>query len=227
MDPSENLELARAERRAGNVVVRNTPTLLSIETTSICNLRCVMCSQAIGAVDRPKHLPVAMIDSLSGALGAAHTVQLHGIGEPLTSPSFWRALEGNHFHEDCDVQFNTNLTILDDKRIARIKRFNGKLLINVSLDAATEQTYRRIRGYDFSIVLNNLRRLFSARGDRRRPIVYMNMTLMRENIEEIVQFVELAKELGANGVLFGHLNRLSGEEMSRFTTTQEDGWRFD
>src|SRR5258708_17931664 len=159
MDPSENRELATAERRAGNVVVRNMPILLSIESTSICNLRCVMCNQAIG-VDRPKHLPVAVIDSLSGALGAAHAVQLHGIGEPLTSPSFWRALEGNYFHEDCDVTFNTNLTILDDKRLDRIMRFNGKSLINVSLDAATEQTYERIRGYDLNIVLNNLSRLF-------------------------------------------------------------------
>ncbi|HEY2482530.1 MAG TPA: radical SAM/SPASM domain-containing protein, partial [Caulobacteraceae bacterium] len=157
----------------------------------------------------------------------AHSVQLHGIGEPLTSPSFWRALEGNHFHKDCEVSFNSNLTILDDKRINRLLQFNGKLLINISLDAATEQTYRRIRGYDFNIVLNNLRRLVSARGDRPLPIVFMNMTLMRENIEEVVQFVELAKDLGANGVLFGHLNRLPGEYMARYKITQEDGWRFD
>ena len=185
-----------------------------------------MCAHAIGGVGQPKHLPVEIMEAVVEPLSSATAVQLHGIGEPLSSPAFWRALENNHFHADCEVALNSNLTLFDARRLRRLMAFPGKLIINVSLDAATAVTYRRIRGFDFDEVTGNIRRLIQARGARSHPLVYMNMTLMHENIEEVVKFVELAHDLGADGVYFWHLNRSDDESMANFQVTAADGWRF-
>lgn len=221
----ENEELALAEHRDGVLYVQSTPRMITLETTSRCNLRCVMCPHAINAVDRPKHLEEGTIEGLQRFLAQARSLQLHGIGEPLASPAFWRSLA--HIPGDCDASINTNLTVLDDKRLQRLVGSNIRV-VNVSLDAATALTYRRIRDFDFDTVVGNIRRFMTARqaAGRRTPMLYMNMTLMRSNIEEVPAFVHLAADLGADRVCLWHLNRWPDAEMQRYRIDR-DGWHFD
>src|SRR5215467_10568413 len=157
--PDENTALMAREYAARKLVVANLPTRITIESTSICNLRCVMCPQAIDAVDRPRHMPEQILDSLAEACAVVSSAQLHGIGEPLASPVFWRALESNAFHPDAQLTVNTNLTLLNDRHLALLVGARPKLWLNVSLDAASERTYRHIRGADFGEVTGNIARL--------------------------------------------------------------------
>jgi organic radical activating enzyme len=225
--PQENAALAMEEYAAGIVVVASSPSLLTLETTSRCNLRCVMCPHAIDAVDRPKHLEDTLVESLHRFIRQANSIQLHGIGEPLASPAFWPLLKLLPEQSQCESSINTNLTLLDERRLRNLIDSNLKI-VNVSVDAARPETYRRIRGYAFEDVIENVERLLEARRNRGKPfpIVYMNMTLMRANIEEAPEFVELAARLGADRVLFWHLNRWSEQEMARYVV-ERDGWVFD
>jgi len=226
LSPEENFTLACCERDAGKTAVESSPALLTIESTSICNLRCVMCPHGINAVDRPKHMPEEIIAQLIGPLAVAREAQLHGIGEPLASPAFWRALESEAFHPDCVFNVNTNLTILNDRRLGLLVKAKAELRLNVSVDAATAPTYSRIRGADFAEVIGNIRRLVAARGGSIRPALYMNMTLMRENIEEAPAFVELAHDLGVDRVYLWQMNRWSDEQMAPYRVDRAD-WHFD
>jgi|SRR5580658_2083088 MoaA/NifB/PqqE/SkfB family radical SAM enzyme len=226
LTPEENFALTHREHDTGAVRVESSPALLTIESTSICNLRCVMCPHAIDAVDRPKHMPAEIIDRLKGPMGLAREAQLHGIGEPLASPAFWRALESDAFHPDCILNINTNLTILNDRRLALLMAARTELRLNISVDAATAETYSRIRGASFDEVTGNIRRLVAARGGGKRPAIYMNMTLMRENIEEAPAFVELAQALGADRVYLWQMNHWADEEMARYRIDRA-GWHFD
>jgi len=56
--------------------------------------------------------------------------------------------------------------------------------------------------------------------------LYMNMTLMRSNIEEVLEFIDLAADLGADFVCLWHLNRWPEQEMRRYIV-ERDGWVFD
>jgi MoaA/NifB/PqqE/SkfB family radical SAM enzyme len=226
LTPEENLTLARREHDDGSVTVASTPPLLTIESTSICNLRCVMCPHAVGGVERPKHMPEELIARLAGPLAVAREVQLHGIGEPLASPAFWRALESDLLDPDCTVNVNTNLTLLNERRLTLLMAAKPALRLNISLDAATPQTYARIRGAEFDEVINNIRRLVAARGDRTRPAIYVNMTLMRENIEEAPGFVELAHDLGVDRVYLWQMNRTDEGQMRRHAVDRA-GWHFN
>lgn len=226
MSPEQNQQLMIQEHARGRLAVANLPTMFTLESTSICNLRCVMCPHSIGDVARPRHMPEEILAALSGALPVARQVQLHGIGEPLASPAFWRALDVKTFDEDADVNINTNLTLLNDRRIERLLAAGPKLTLNVSLDAATADTYRKIRGAEFSEVVANLARLREGRGQRTHPRILVNMTLMRTNIEEVVALVDLACDLRLDGVFLGHLNRYSRRAMARYRQSR-GGWDFD
>lgn len=223
--PKENEVLGKAEYAAGILVVRSSPRMLTLETSSRCNLRCVMCPQAINAVDRPKHLEEELVAGLEKFIRQSRSIQLHGIGEPLASPAFWNSLK--FIPDDCDASINTNLTVLDDQRLTNLLNSAIKI-VNVSLDAARPETYQKIRGYSFATVVGNIQRFLQERQakGKRVPRLYMNMTLMRSNIEELLEFIELAVSLGADAVCLWHLNRWPDEEMARYVLTR-DGWVFD
>lgn len=221
----QNEALAMAEFEAGVLEVNSSPRMLTLETSSRCNLRCVMCPQAIGAVDRPKYLEDALVVRLEKFIRQSRSIQLHGIGEPLVSPAFWASLK--FLTEGCDSSINTNLTILDELGLKNLIGSRLKV-VNVSLDAARPETYRKIRGYSFEAVTGNIRRFVEARraSGKKFPLLYMNMTLMRSNIEEVLEFLDLAVGLGADTVCLWHLNRWSEEEMQRYVV-ERDGWVFD
>ncbi len=225
MDPLENARIVARDRDEKKIVVSGLPTDLTIESTSICNLRCVMCPHSIGEVPRPKHMPEQLLIKLEKAIGQASKIQLHGIGEPMISPTFWRILEEVPFHPEADVFINSNMTLLDDHKIKVLTGLPVKLTINISLDAARPQTYRRIRGGDLNRVLSNIEALRHARKGSY-PNLWINMTLMRENIEEVVEFIELAHRLGTEAVCIWHLNRIPDADMARLRSTRGD-WHFD
>jgi radical SAM superfamily enzyme YgiQ (UPF0313 family) len=75
--------------------------------------------------------------------------------------------------------------------------------INVSIDAAKPETYRRVRrGGRLGVVHENLRRLLALRREARHalPLVGVNFVMLNENEGELVPFVEQAAELGVDFV---------------------------
>lgn len=225
IDAQTNEALAMAEFRAGVLQVNSTPPLMTLETTSRCNLRCVMCPHAIGAVDRPKHLEEDLVHQLGRFISQVKTIQLHGIGEPTLSPAFWRSLAS--LPAEAESSINTNFTQLGGERLRQLVGSSLRI-VNVSLDAATASTYRRIRGADFDTVLDNVRRFVALRRElgKSGPLLYLNMTMMRSNVEEVPAFVDLAADLGADLVFLWHLNRMPDAEMARYRVNRDD-WLFD
>ena len=224
--PHENEALAEAERQRATSRITALPSRLTVESTTICNLRCVMCTHSFNGVDRPRHMPDEVIDKIAEAMRTARILMLHGIGEPLAAPAFWRVLERKLYHPETQLAINTNLQLLNDRKLDQLLACEAQITINVSIDAATERTYRRIRGADFNVVIDNIRKIISRRnGDN--PRIIMNMTLMRENIDEVIPFIEMAKDLGVSEVQMWHLNQWDKEFLENFRQTREDGWEFD
>ena len=79
---------------------------------------------------------------------------------------------------------------------------------NVSLDSASKVTFERIRrGAKWDTVVRNLKSLRDQKAALKvsRPRLHLSFVLMRSNIQELPQFVELAAELGAVVVYITHL----------------------
>ncbi len=216
-----NFALCDKEHDSGITKLAARPRVVTIETTRICNLKCVMCPHALDSDEKYEHFPAERVNDLKNIITTASIVQLHGLGEPFMNPAFWDILK--LCHENQHVAVNTNGLLLKDKVIEKIVD-SPISEINFSIDSATPATYHKIRGADFNQVKKAVGDLARARGNNRKLRIVMNMTLMHENIREVPLFVSLASELGADAVSFGHLNEI---DPGREWIIRKDDFTFD
>jgi MoaA/NifB/PqqE/SkfB family radical SAM enzyme len=166
----------------------------------------------------------AVFDKLIPSLKEFRTISLYGVGEPLVGAKLGVILD-NIDTASTLVQFNSNGLLLTEKASRSLiqKKLN---LINFSLDAATPETYRKIRRSDFDLVIKNISRLSEIKKERgvKTPVIQINMTLMKENQSEILLFLELARRVGAEIVHLGLLNPFKEYEVTNegFTFNYRD-----
>jgi molybdenum cofactor biosynthesis enzyme MoaA len=218
--------LASLSARDGGLTrVGARPQWFMIETTSHCNLKCVMCPHGHDAMPSKSHLDTSRFSRSFDFFSVADRMQLFGTGEPLLSEAFWQILESIDPETRTEVSINSNGTLLNEERIDRLLR-SPLSWISISLDAASPETYRRIRGADFDVVVSRVKDLIQARNARRsaRPLrIFINMTLMRANIGEFPAFVDLAADIGADGV---QVNQLLWHQEHCSWEIQKGDWQF-
>lgn len=181
------------------------PKEIELEVTSRCNLRCVQCSQSWTPDDQKKDIPDNILDAMRPALAECESISLHGIGEPLLADNFWEIIDA--INPKANISFHSNMTIMNEEIAEKLTDGRVKL-IDISMDAATEETYRKIRGASFDRVINNIKCLVKKKKEKKSeyPELRMNMTLMRENIEELPEFVQLSSDLDVNSVHVWRMN---------------------
>ncbi len=185
------------------------PQVLELATSTLCNINppCVMCFTRIFDIWPYKgDLDKTAFDNLIPFLKEFQTISLHGIGEPLLGKKLFTILD-NINTDTTFVQFNSNGLLLTEE-VSRNLIKKGLKLIDFSIDAASPETYKKIRRNDFNFVVNNIKRLNEIKKELgvKHPEIKMNMTLMKENLPEMVSFIELAKSLEAKIIHLGLLN---------------------
>lgn len=198
------------------------PKSLNIETTSICNLKCVMCTQSAENFGRAKvHLSDTVLEQLKPYILNAEQIQLHGIGEPTLSPVFWKCLD--ILNKKSWSSTNTNLVTLSDEKM--IKLVNSPLRhLSVSIDSPKSETYFKIRGAKLNNVIENIKKLMRYKEEYKSElIITLNMTLMRENFLELKDAIDLCVDLNINVLDTWPLNNWEGEQFNR----QIRNWNFN
>jgi MoaA/NifB/PqqE/SkfB family radical SAM enzyme len=156
-------------------------------------------------------------------LRVTKTVGLHGAGEPLLYPGLFNLL-GRLGSTRTDVGFNSNGHVLSRAIASRLVECRLGW-ISFSLDAATAETYLRLRRRpDFDRLLSKIRVLVEERAQCGGflPRIEINMTVMKINLPEAPAFVSLAADLGVDRVMFQQL-----QPGGRQTVMTPDGWEFD
>ncbi len=208
-----NERLAWEEERSGLAYNHAMPVHLTLETTMKCNMRCIMCQvyrspDAIqrGLVGDPA-MPSELFEKVAEeAFPTAKELTPTVMGEPLLTPYLPRVLD---ILSEYSMKMNmvTNGMYLTQEMSERL--MPHLLKIKVSFDGASKSTFEGIRrGAEFERVLSNVRQFNSARERLHRderPILAFQVTLMRKNIEELPQIVELASSLGVDQVIGLHV----------------------
>jgi radical SAM protein with 4Fe4S-binding SPASM domain len=137
---------------------------------------------------------------------AKHVGLLFG-AEPTLNPNLLSFVKMAKEFRVPNVYFSTNAMKLTPA-------LSGALLeagldeLNVSLDAGNKMTFERIRrGAKWDTVIGNLKSLRDQKAALKlsRPRLHLSFVMMRSNVQELPQFVELAAELGVEVVYFSHL----------------------
>jgi len=202
------------------------PRYLRVVPTISCNLRCSMCYQTDAPTAR---LPANLFTLLKSWIATAHEFQVLGGETFLTRQCLdWiRQITPNDF-PNCKLAAITN-GLGFSAEVCNLIRERHWSWILVSIDACSAQTYSRVRGGDFSALLQNLDRLAAVRACATPQFeIRFGFTLQLSNLNDAVGFLDLCAYYAAMPqytVVFGDWHSegpSSVEDFRRFHATLEE-----
>jgi radical SAM protein with 4Fe4S-binding SPASM domain len=193
-----------------------TPTYVQIEPVGQCNLRCKMCPinfrDDLPLIGTQKFMQFELFTSLVDQFENLQTLHLQGLGEPMLHPRFFDMVE-YAVHKGIRVTTNTNLTLLNSRKAQRCIA-SGLDGVYFSIDGAKRETYENIRlNARYDKVLSNLDLLGStkAKNNSHLPHLKMVMVIMRQNLAELPDLVDLAARYDIEEVYVQQLSHDFGE----------------
>ena len=199
----ENFVLNVWEKVQGRTVLQSYPWHMALNLVDVCNAKCPFCpywmfkSGVFDIADLPKLMKVVRY---------ARTLILTG-GEPTVHPRFPHIIKefGKAVDPRCSFYMITN-----GDRLARFKQELAQVNVgfSVSLNAATTATHSEIMGLgedSFERILKSIRWLKSI-----NRYVSLSFIVMRPNIHEIPEFLDLSHDLNVDCIYLRTLTPTQG-----------------
>jgi MoaA/NifB/PqqE/SkfB family radical SAM enzyme len=149
----------------------------------------------------------ATYEALSKSFYMVEEIDLTGSGEPLMNPNLEKMI-GLAKESGIRVGFSSNGVLLTPARLDALME-HALDWIAISCDAATEDTYSKIRvGGSFNGLINNLQYLgeMKKRHPDSKPYTMLFFVMMKENIHELPDLVQLASKLQIDLVVAKNLD---------------------
>jgi radical SAM protein with 4Fe4S-binding SPASM domain len=199
---------------------------VTIQPTNRCNLRCLMCSSyQNGEKKRDMSLEEfkSIIDKNHNLI---KQIPLYHSGESLLNKDIWEMVRYAKEKGIPHVKISTNGMLLDKQTINKAIESRLDCLI-VSLDGATEETYKKFRrGGDFKRVITNIKELVRQRNLEKSDLqIQIQFVVFSHNEKEIQDIIALSKELGADYVKL-KTACISGKEWEYLLPTNKEYNRY-
>lgn len=185
------------------------PDAVQINFTFDCNLACKMCSmheQKKFLLSRGRQVDIdsAAIKKVIRETKEIGTKTILFIGgEPFLKKDLFDLIDyAKGFSLNSIIV--TNGVLLNEERIKACFAC-GVDWLSISLDAATEDTFRKIRGENIlGIIVKNIEFLNQLKKDMKKesPRISAVCTIMNDNLEELPEVVNLCKKLGIERIIF-------------------------
>ena len=179
-----------------------TPVFVQWDLSNRCPYSCAFCFYHIYPLsdwDSNDIMPTEIVLRVMRELKdfGVKAVEWTGGGSIETHPNYKEI-----FKEAKKLGFEQSLVtsgaLLDDEAIGLIKDFEW---VRFSVDAATRETYKKVRGLDlFDRTKENLIKLLRIRG--LENVIGFSFVVCRENYKEILAATKLAKSLGCDNIRF-------------------------
>lgn len=184
------------------------PVRLWIESSSGCNLKCVMCPNKTMPVRDKGMMKMDLFRKIiDEARGFVHDIYLHHRGEPLLNPAIFEMIAYARA-AGIRTRFHTNGTLLDAEKARRLLEA-GPDLVSFSVDGFDKAAYEAVRnGAVFETTVGNILRLIEMRkaARLRRPYIVVERIRFRappsgETQERIAELTGRFKAAGVDEVI--------------------------
>ncbi|MFX1392325.1 MAG: radical SAM protein [Promethearchaeota archaeon] len=193
---TKNKLLQLKEIKEKEIILKSKPTIMSIVPSIECNRHCSICYlNHNDSVELPSEI-FSIIESYFPVLQELWIVG----GEPLISKRCLNLIEtiDNDLYPDLHLGLITNGTCISKEVFTLLNKVKISWIL-VSIDAAKESTYRKIRGGNLNNIIDNVKILKSIRDKQKKPWnLKIGFIIMKSNIDELFKFVDLAVELDVN-----------------------------
>jgi radical SAM protein with 4Fe4S-binding SPASM domain len=188
---ANKLKLVRAYRNK-RLETNGYPSIINIESTSLCNLKCPMCNRERGITRKLGNMDLdvykALIDDIAGQTELA---VLHNGGEPLINKNIFEMIE-YATQKGLNTMISTNATLMSEEA-GRALIESGLSIMIIALDGTTKETYESIRkGADFDSVERNVMSIIGNKKKmgRKNPHIVLQFIEMESNKHELRDFID-------------------------------------
>ena len=177
--------------------VSEFPLFIQLDTVQKCNFDCPHCmlsdEEGMKTYFSKDTISETQFDQIvdEASLYSCPSISLQGTNEPLLSKDLDLQIKKVRDSGFIDIMINSNASPLTEKR-ARSLLEAGLTRLRFSVDAATEETFNKVRvGGDFNKVRNNIIRFMDIRKelDLDLPVVGVSFCVLAENHHEQEEFV--------------------------------------
>jgi radical SAM protein with 4Fe4S-binding SPASM domain len=183
--------------------VNGLPTTVTIEPTTLCNLKCPECPSGNGQLRRRKgNTEMKVYDHCINQIKKTTLwFLLYFQGEPFLHPELFRMIEKARRNNLYTI-LSTNGHFLNATNCERIIQ-SGLNRIIISLDGTEEATYSQYRkNGDFHKVTEGIKQLVKTKKamKTRAPLIILQFLVFRHNQDQVKTIKELGKSLGVDSV---------------------------
>lgn len=171
------------------------PRYIEVEVSTACNLRCQMCEHTYWK-EKDQMMTFGQLKSIVDQFPKLKWIGLTGIGESFLNPDFIKMVkyvkDKNLYLELYDAFFLINEKLAKGLIEAGVDR------MIVSIDAATPETYEKIRvGAKFDKVIKNIKGLRQEKKKMKAyyPEITFHYIISKDNLNEILPFINLVKKI--------------------------------
>ncbi len=177
---------------------------MSIEPTSICNLKCPQCPTGMGILKRPAgYLDMDLYRSIIDQLGStATTVQLFFQGEPFLHKQLPEMISYAKSKKLYTVT-STNGHFLDQATVDAVVQAELDTLV-IGLDGISPEVYKFYRrNGNFDTAVKGIERLIAERNNagKKHPKICLQFIVFKSNEDQIEDVKRFGKELGVDKVV--------------------------
>ncbi len=191
-------------------VLDKGPLWLNLSHDRSCNLMCPSCRTGIiqtktanyKEYEENKRIQEKILSELENSV---EWLYLTGSGDPFGSKLYHElliSLKQEH-HPHLKLYLHSNGQLFNRKNWKSIRGINQSVKsVHISIDAATEKTYRTNRGSSWRRLKKNLQFISKLRKDGPVENFYISMVVQQNNWREMLDFIDLGSKYGADDICF-------------------------
>jgi MoaA/NifB/PqqE/SkfB family radical SAM enzyme len=186
------------EKHKRSVFLKSHPKYLHLELTTVCNNNCIICYRNYYSDFQHQEISKQTLDGLKTVFPHLNRVIFGKAGDPLTSENFCKVLD--LLDKKTEVFIVTSLLSLTDEHLKKLKRKKG--IIRVSIDALDPDLYKKTRGGNIQIVLDNIIRL-----KKETDLdIWICTTLHKLNFDQLEPILSFAQKSNISTIAIYGLN---------------------
>ena len=210
--------------------IKNHAKVVNIAIDYSCNLYCESCRDVVRiAQEREKKAIANIADKvIDKILPYTDFIMMAGNGEVFLSKSYEQIWCADVSKKAKYFQILSNGTLFTrDKWENFIKGRTSRILLCISIDAATKNTYQILRrGGNWAHLIENMRFAGELRKKGQLSYFRLNFVVQKKNYQEIPAFIELGKQFHADRILFTKIlnwGTYTKEEFKERSMVDENG----
>jgi len=211
------------------------PEHISVNYDNSCNIQCKACRNHLIMIDKENAQKLIEFNNSlinSDLFKNAKRVLVGGNGEVFASPVYLDFLSrmDEKKYPNLKITIRTNGQLLNPANWEKINNAHYAIdEVNISIDAATKNTYEEIRyGGKFDKLLGNLEFIKKLKRNNQFLLI-VNFLVQQRNFTEMIPFVKLAKKYDVDTINFSQLDNrgtYSHEEYSCLAVQKKEHSQF-